>query len=105
VRGRKSSPREMIRSLCPLDLDDVEQYGFPIVVDGKTGSVPHKPLCFLCGSAGIEQVLFFLYSYLYLILVSRTYVWLLLISMPFYPCNTPNQVGMLLFSPVYILYF
>jgi hypothetical protein len=72
VRGRKSSSRGMIRSLCPLDLDDVEQYGFPIVVDGKTGSVPHKPLCFLCGSAGIEQVLFFLYSYLYYILVSKT---------------------------------
>jgi len=68
--------KAMIRSMCPVDLDDVEQFGFPIFVDGKAGSLPHKPLCFLCGSAGIEQVL----SFPYLFYLIQIRIWLNFLS-------------------------
>jgi len=55
-------PKGMIKGLCPFDSEDVEQNGFPIIVDVENGSFPHKPLCFLCGSAGIEQVWCFIFS-------------------------------------------
>jgi len=46
---------KMMKVLCPLESCKVEQYGFPITVpEGE--DEPTKPLCFVCGSAGIKQV-------------------------------------------------
>jgi len=40
----------------PIDMKNVQEYGFPVTIDRTQGSIPPKPLCFCCGSAGIEQV-------------------------------------------------
>lgn len=40
----------------PLEMKDVKYSGFPVIVDKSIGTISPKPLCFRCGSAGIEQV-------------------------------------------------
>jgi len=46
-------PATLIKSFLPCSLQHINTDGFPVVV---TAQVPPKPLCFLCGSAGIDQV-------------------------------------------------
>jgi len=53
--------KALIDPILKPDLDDVEIFGFPVVVSGT--SYPRKPLCFLCGSSGIEQVLIFFFIF------------------------------------------
>ncbi|ODN04283.1 hypothetical protein Ocin01_02368, partial [Orchesella cincta] len=65
--GRQTGQERVKALIDPIlkpDLTDIEIFGFPVVVCGT--AYPRKPLCFLCGSSGIEQVLIFLFLFCYL---------------------------------------
>jgi hypothetical protein len=77
--GRMRRKLTLIKPLAPLDMSYVDSFGFPIVIDRSVGSLPPKPLCFLCGSAGIEQVfvnliLLYLFFTYYLRMVSYQFI-------------------------------
>lgn len=61
--------KTLVDPILKPDHGKIALNGFPVVVSGS--SYPPKPLCFLCGSAGIEQVffvVFFLFEILFLLI-------------------------------------
>jgi hypothetical protein len=48
---------KLIKVICPLETYEPEEDGYAVIV--PEGDEPPKPLCFVCGSAGIKQVYYF----------------------------------------------